>query len=127
MVNKTKISSQISSARRNLIDSILINSHLPDLGFDAKLFPPEKTIFLSLLRETGIHRPIEQIYSLAAPEDKSFEVLWNECNNFIESTKNGKRNLQEFADILMNKPFKMKKGFVDFWLPLFLIIKKGIK
>ena len=35
-----------------------------------------------------------------------------------------KRNLVEFYEELSVKPFKLKKGFVDFWIPIFLIAKK---
>lgn len=124
MVNKTKISSQISSARKNLVNATIENYNLLDLGLDSERFPPEKTVYLSLMRETGIHRKIGNEFTLAKPIDSSFDALWDECVRFINSTKDGRRGLHELVETLFARPFKLKKGFIDFWLPLFLIIKK---
>ena len=54
----------------------------------------------------------------------SFQPLWDECILFFNSAKSSKRNLNELYDILKSKPFKLKKGFIEFWIPILLIIKK---
>lgn len=125
MVNKTKISSPISTARKILLKSLVDNWQIGDLGFDSNHFPPEKTIYLSLLRETGIHRLENQIYSIAEPTDESFNSLWDLGEKFLDSSKYSRRNLQDFVDQLLLKPFKLKQGFIDFWLPIFLFIKRN--
>ncbi len=35
-----------------------------------------------------------------------------------------KKPVSELYDLLADVPFKLKKGFIDFWIPLYLIIKK---
>ncbi len=125
MVNKTKISSPISTARKNLIKNLIENNNKEDLGFDASHFPPEKTIYLSLLKDTGIHRLENDSYIIAQPNDESFHHLWELGEAFLESSKYSKRNLQDFVDQLSKKPFKLKQGFIDFWLPVFLFIKRN--
>jgi DNA-directed RNA polymerase subunit L len=35
-----------------------------------------------------------------------------------------KRNLLEFYELLEQKPYKLKKGFINFWIPIFLIANK---
>ena len=123
LINKTNISSQISSARRNLVFRLLDNQDEAELGFESTKFPPEKSIYLSLLQLTGIHRLEEGIWGLHKPLDESFDPLWNAGIQFLESTKNKERSIQELVDILSVKPFKLKQGFISFWLPLFLITK----
>ncbi len=124
MVNKTKLSPQISTARRELMKAMLENWDKKDFSFSEDKFPPEKTIYLSLLRETGIHNGTKNGFIFNKPNDESFLALWNISEQFINSTKSGKRDLTELIDILSSKPFKLKGGFIDFWLPIFLFIKK---
>ncbi|MGN6491005.1 MAG: hypothetical protein ACTHLE_03335 [Agriterribacter sp.] len=123
LINKTKISSQIALARKRLIERLLANSGEENIGFKAEEFPPEKSIYLALLKNTGIHHSDDGVWQLDQPSNKSFNALWEAGNSFLASTKQKERNLQEFIDILSTKPFKLKQGFIDFWIPLFLIIK----
>lgn len=123
LVNKTKVSGTISTARRNLIKSLFDYEDKVDLGFPSDKFPPEKTIYLSLLKNTGIHGEFEDGIGFNSPNEK-FKELWRESVGFLNSTKKNHRNLKEFADLLSNPPFKLKKGLIDFWLPIFLLIKR---
>ena len=54
--NRHKVNSAISTARVNLLNAILENGTKEDLGFDKKTYPPEKTIYYTLLKETRMHR-----------------------------------------------------------------------
>lgn len=127
LINKTKLSSPIITARRMLISSLIENWHKKDLGFDERKFPPEKTIYLSLLQQTGIHRGDEATgYTLGAPTNEGFQMtpLWDACESFLESTKHGRRNVQELVDVLLSKPFKLKQGFIEVWLVVYLFTRK---
>ncbi|HAB51292.1 MAG TPA: hypothetical protein DCE80_03815 [Ignavibacteriales bacterium] len=124
MVNKTRLSSPIATARKNFVRALVASWNKRDLGFEAGKFPPEKTIYLSLLRETGIHKETPEGFILAEPADKSYLPLWNTGIDFLQRTRQGKRNLKELVDALLSKPFKLKQGFIDFWLPVFLFIKR---
>lgn len=124
MVNKTRVSGVISTARKSLFKNLTSSWTEEDLGFVSSKFPPEKTIYLSLVKETGIHRKGGNAYFLGSPNEDSFKPLWDICLQFLDSTRDGKRNLQEMVDLLYIKPFKLKKGFIDYWLPLFLLCKK---
>lgn len=123
LLNKTKISGQIASARKDLLERLLYKIVEENIGFVADKFPPEKSIYLSLIREIGLHSQINGIWGWQRPSDNSFDDLWYSCEQFLESTKVKERNLQEFIDILNSKPFKLKQGFIDFWIPIFLLAK----
>ena len=125
MVNKHKPSSAISTARINFLAHLLENGTDENLGFEDSKFPPEKTIYLTLLRNTGIHRRIGREYILGEPRVENFMPLWNACEAFIDSTKEKPRKLGELIKILRSRPFKLKQGVIDLWLPAFLIIKKN--
>lgn len=124
LINREKLSGAISTARKTLLNKLLYDADKDDLGFSKQKYPPEKTIYLSLIKSTGIHRIEKKQYVLGAPKEKSFEALWDACEEFLESTKYSKKSLLNLTEVLLDRPFKLKKGFLDFWLPIYLIIKK---
>jgi len=124
LLNKTRISSAISVARKNLLIRLLDNSEKKNLNFAENEFPPEKTIYLTLLKNTGIHNKEEGKYILGEPTNESFKPLWDAGIEFIQKTKINKRKISDLVEIYKAKPFKLKTGFIDFWLPVFLFINK---
>jgi hypothetical protein len=52
LFNKQKLSSAISTARKNYLHRLLNNYLEEDFGFPKDKFPPEKTIYFSLLKIT---------------------------------------------------------------------------
>ena len=125
MVNKHKPSGAMSLARVNYLSHLLENSTEYNLGFEDNMFKPEKTIYLTLLKNTGIHRLFLGTYELDAPQDESFSELWNVCEAFLEGSKEKPRKLAELINTLKARPFKLKQGVIDLWIPTYLIIKKN--
>ncbi|MEM5540707.1 hypothetical protein [Olleya sp. AS48] len=127
LINKQFLSTPISTARKYLIRSLLENVHLENLDFPDDKFPPQKAIYISLLKDSGIHQENKKLgyYELKKPDKMSYLYnLWQESEDFLKSTLSNKKNLLEFYELLEQKPYKLKKGFIDFWVPLFLIAKK---
>ena len=126
LFNKQKVNSAISLARVTLLNTLIDDNNViqRDLGFDKDKFPPEKTIYYALLKNTGIHREINETFTLFEPNNDSITDLWNECEMFLNSAIEKQRKLGELIKILKAAPFKLKQGFLDFWIPIYLIIKK---
>ena len=124
MVNKEYLSTPILTARKSLIRSLIENGDKIDLGFDLKKFPPEKTIYLSLLKNTGIHSYENNSWVFSCPTDKGFKILWDMSEKILSKSNQSRKSIIDFYSELKKPPFKLKKGFLDFWIPLFLIIKK---
>ncbi len=120
MVNKTKLSGAMQPARKSLFKSLVADYDKPNLGFPDDKFPPEKTIYLALLKNTGIHNG----YTLSSPTDESFQSLWGECIRFLDDAKTTRLSVSILIERLQKKPFKLKQGFIDFWVPIFLFICK---
>ena len=127
LINKQFLSTPINTARKHLIRALLSNEHTEDLGFDSQKFPPQKAIYISLIKQSGIHQKNNELgyFELDRPSDDSYLIeLWDESERFIKSSLSNKRNLSEFYELLSSPPYKLKKGFIDFWIPVFLIAKK---
>lgn len=125
LVNKHKISSSIHTAKRNYLRALTDNWNKPDLGFEKEKFPPEKTIYLTLLKQNGIELYSDVInFTTQISKKSSFNHLWNYSNEFLNSAKKGRRKISEFIEPLTRRPFKIKQGLIDFWIASFLFIKR---
>ena len=126
LLNKNVLSTPLSRAKKELLSRLLENSTVQNLGYPEDKYPPDKIIYQSLIEKYGIHRKNEITgkYELDAPESGSpFTGLWKECELFLTKTVSSRTPISDLYDILLKAPFKLKRGFTDFWIPLFLIIK----
>lgn len=121
LFNKHKLSASISSAKGKYLAALLNQSNEQDLGFSGDKFPPEKTIYYSLLKSTGLHVNGEFV---DVPSNEGIMPLWDACEEFLKSTTFKPRKISELIKKLSAKPYKLKQGFLDFWIPTYLYIKK---
>lgn len=121
LFNKHKLSSNISGAKAKYLQALLENSDKADLGFDVDKFPPEKTIYYSLLKNTGLHVNGE---FADVPTNLDIMTLWDACEDFLNSTREKARKLSELLKKLSAQPYKIKAGVLEFWLPTYLFIKR---
>lgn len=121
LFNRHKLSSPISVARKNYLTALVEHYQEDDLGFDKNKFPPEKTIYYSLLKNTGLHK---NGAFLDEPVGNGLTFIWKECTLFLQSSTSKPRRISELIKILSQQPYKMKQGFLDFWIPTFLFIKR---
>ena len=125
LVNKHKISNSIHVAKKNYLRALVDNYNQPDLGFEKEKFPPEKTIYLTLLKENGIKLYSEDLKPVTQVSKKSsFLHLWNYSNEFLNVAKLNRKSVLEFIEPLKSRPFKLKQGLIDFWVATFLFIKR---
>ncbi|WP_167616072.1 hypothetical protein [Maribellus sediminis] len=124
LMNREKPNATISAAKNKLMVHALENEQQKILGFEEDKFPPEKSIYLSLLYNTGIHRELDSKFGFHEPLEDSFIELWNFSQDFLESCTISPRRLDEFIKLLKSKPFKLKTGVIEFWAPLFLIMRQ---
>ena len=125
LFNKQKLSSAISLARVNLLDAMLSHNNEKDFGIAENAFPPEKTIYYTLFHETGMHRLDEDgSYYLDEPTTDGIMPLWNVCCDFLQNSIEKEQKLTSLIKTLKEKPYKLKQGVIDFWLPIFLYVKQ---
>jgi ribosomal protein S15P/S13E len=125
LVNKHKISASIHTAKRNYFKALSNNWDKENLGFEEEKFPPEKTIYLSLLKDNGISPIRENSFDVATINNTStFNNIWKTSEKFIETAKSEQKRISDLVEVLSKRPFKLKQGLIDFWIPTFLFIKR---
>ena len=122
LINKSKLSSSISLARRKLFLNLIENINEANLSYPDDKFPPDKMIYLTLLKNTGIHTVNDGVFSVGKV-NLSIKKLWDVSNDFITSASKQTRSLLEFINTLKSAPLGLKQGLIDFWVGTFLIIK----
>jgi hypothetical protein len=126
LFNKHKVSGAIASARKNYFNALVNDFDKEELGFEKEKFPPEKTIYYTLLHRNGIHIKSESGYTLTKPDENSeIYSLWKVCEEFLSSAKDERKSISSLITTLTSAPYKIKQGVIDFWVPTFLFIRKG--
>ena len=111
LINRRKISSQAASARRKLIGRMLEHPHLEKLGI--KSYPPEMSIYLSLLFDTGIHRSVSGVWGFHPPniDDKNrISLTWLEIENFLDECEERRQSVTKLYKRLEQPPFGLRSG-----------------
>jgi hypothetical protein len=124
LVNKHKISSSIHTAKRNFLRALVDNWNKPDLGFEPTKFPPEKTIYQTLLKKNGINFISEGLSHSESSIKEGFMPLWKYSCTYLESAKKSRRSIADFTEPLTRRPFKLKQGLIDFWTASFFFMKR---
>ena len=111
LINRRQISSQAASARKKLIAGMLDFQHLEKLGIDG--YPPEMSIYLSLLFDTGIHRHISGVWGFHPPhtDDKNrFSPTWLEIEKFLSECEEKRQSVANLYKRLEKPPFGLRSG-----------------
>ncbi len=117
LINRNKPSSQAVAARSKLLQYLLINEAEEDLGIQKN--PPEKAIYYSLIKATGIHSEVDGRWRIAEPsldgrkhKLTQFHKTWRLIKEFIESSETSPRSFSELDQMLVSPPFGIKAGLL---------------
>ncbi len=124
LINRRNISSQAAVARRNLIEALLDNEKVtrPHLGITG--FPPERSIYESVLAATGLHKRDSDggAYFLAPPDELNDPAnllpTWRKLEELLlDATPDPRPVHRIFADLAAPQ-----FGLTDGVLPLLLCV-----
>jgi hypothetical protein len=111
LINRSKPSSQGNSARNKLIAAMLLHSDKEDLGFEKDKFPPEKSIYRAIFKQTGIHVQQNDIWRFLVPAENDYKLanVWRGIDEFIEK-ETGHCSLPQLYAYLNAPPFGIQYG-----------------
>ena len=92
LINRRNISGAATSARKKLIQAMLENSDKKNLGIIG--YPPEMSIYRSLLWDTGIHRQESRVWGFHPPKENEknrLEHTWNAIEKFLEKCEESRQ------------------------------------
>jgi len=111
LINRRELSSAAAAARRDLIEAMIGQSATEDLGIQGT--PPHKSMYLSVLKTTGMHRHGSDGWHFASPREKAdagLHAVWEAIEEFYNTTLDGAKPISELYDTLRRRPFGMRDG-----------------
>jgi len=128
LVNRHELSSAAMKARTRLIDRILETAAEPDLGLDPRTTPPEKSIYLSVLKAGGLHRRDAAGWAIREPEPNAdpcnLTPALRHLDACLEQAGDGKVGLDQLLDSLRQPPFGIRDGLSPLILAVFAAIQQ---
>lgn len=100
MINKSELTAQIKKARTIVIDSVL--SH--DLTLIKSPTSSEATIYKAIVKKKD--------------EELSISNIIDIIKEFIRSTDDNKKSFKELYEVILNKPFSIRKGVIPILLSM---------
>ena len=111
LINRRNISGAATSARKKLIQAMLENGDKKNLGIVA--FPPEMSIYRSLLWDTSIHRQESEVWGFHPPteDDKNRLVhTWHAIESFLDRCETSRQPVENLYNHLTQPPLGVRKG-----------------
>lgn len=130
LINREKPSSSAIAGRKKLLLAMLEMESIEDLGIEK--FPPEKAIYRSILRATGLHTKTNQGWQFTVPEsalvsDRGIQSLWEAIDNFLSRTEQKPLAISQLYQELLNPPYGIKSGLLPvLFLAAYLVYKEEI-
>ena len=112
LLNRHDLSSAAAAARRNLLERMLTDGHRERLGISG--FPPEYSMYESMLIEGGFHHRDGNRFRLRVPSSdlnhSSWKHVWEEVETFLKNSRRRQRPLTELFEALKAPPYGLREG-----------------
>lgn len=126
LLNRSVLSSAASAARSRLIEYMLTAVHEPILGMDPDKAPPEKSMYLSVLKAGTVHRQVDGRYVLEepAPENDPLQLrpALAEIVNMLEDAKEQRVSVPKLITALHSRPFGVRDGVIPILLAVVVVV-----
>lgn len=124
LVVRRSLSSAAAAARRNLIEGMLQRGDKPLLGIEG--YPPERSIYESVLGATRIHREEQNGSCAFAPPSRSPKhrllPCWNQFTDIVFKRQPEPIPLTDLFGLLSDPPFGLLDGLHPIFLCAFMVV-----
>lgn len=121
LINRSAISTAAAAARQRLLERMFTHESQEDLGIE--MTPPEKAIYLSVLRESGLHAHGPSGWFFRAPsQDSDWAPAWNELHRLL--TDQGLISVEQVIKHFAGNRFGMRESVVLLLIGAFLRVHR---
>lgn len=126
LVNRRCLSSAAAAARMRLIERMFTDGKSPLLGMNPDKKPPEMSMYLSVLKNTGIHQEHDGSWRIGDPHhqrDEKSRVLptLKKIRAFVKRQPDARVPVTALFEELRNPPFGVRDGMIPLLLTVFAI------
>ncbi|AWV06255.1 hypothetical protein C9I47_0532 [Lysobacter maris] len=121
LINRSVVSTAAAAARQRLLERMFSHEHVEDLGIEQT--PPEKAIYLSVLKDSGLHTIRGGEWSFQSPAPGSdWHLAWAALHEMLEE-----KGLISAKDVLTHfaaPPFGMRESVALLLIGAFLCVQR---
>lgn len=117
LINRREISGAATTARKKLIQAMLEKENQENLGITG--YPPQMSIYRSLLWKTGIHREVSGVWRFYPPktDDKNrIKYTWRAIEVFLTECEGKQQPIEKLYKCLMAPPLGVRNGLLPILL-----------
>lgn len=120
LLNRHRLSSAAAGARMRLIERMFSVADQPALGFPKRKAPPEKSMYLSVLKAGNLHRKEKEQFILGVPPEDSDPLRLRpallQIIVALEQKDNNRVSVPQILDELQAPPYGVRAGVAPFLL-----------
>lgn len=126
LVNRRSLSSAAAAARMRLIERMFTDAGAEFLGMDPAKKPPEMSMYLSVLKNTGLHQKHGDVWRIREPHhktDKRCGVLpaLRRIREIVQKDPDSRINIATLFSELRKAPYGVRDGIIPLLLTVFAI------
>jgi hypothetical protein len=125
LINRRSLSSAAAAARMRLIERMFTYATSPLLGMDRHKKPPEMSMYLSILKRTGVHQSHGASWRIAEPHPRSdsCQVLpaLRRIREIVKENPDSRVNVAALFGELRKPPYGVRDGVIPLLLTIFAI------
>jgi hypothetical protein len=125
LVNRRNLSSAAAAARMRLIERMFTDSHSEWLGMNPDKKPPEMSMYLSVLRNTGLHRRKDGIWCIGNPHHRIDKCrvlpVLRRIREIVQKKPDSRVNIGTLLEELRKPPYGVRDGLLPLFLTIFAI------
>jgi hypothetical protein len=126
LVNRRNLSSAAAAAQMRLIKLMFENSGVELLGMNPAKKPPEMSMYLSVLKNTEIHQPHDDIWRIDEPSDKTDKKCGvlptlRRIREIVQKEPDSRVNIAVLFAELRKPPYGVRDGILPLLLTVFAI------
>jgi hypothetical protein len=124
LLNRNVLSSAAAGARRELLKAMVEKASEPQLGIEG--FPPELSMYRSVLELHRLHQPKGSGAAFFAPEEgSSFVPVWEEILRLLADPGRKRTTIPDIYEALKRPPFGMREGVLPVLLLALMIERES--
>lgn len=126
LINRRVLSSQGAAARRNLIEAMWLHGSKPQLGISG--YPPERSMYESVLVSSGLHRPLQdgKMGFNPPPDDDPLNLrpVWMAMVEWVFAAEPQQRSVADLFTKLSAPPYGLTEGVLPVLLCAFMLVNQ---
>lgn len=123
LINRRNLSSAAAGARMRLIERMFTHASAPFLGMNPNKKPPEMSMYLSVLRETGLHRQLGESWRIAEPHHRADQAcilpVMSRIRDIVQKQPDSRVGMPALFEELRKPPYGVRDGIIPLLLTAF--------